>query len=215
MVGMAALARAAGSEIIVRLDADTMPADDAIARLSEAIAHGASVAVGANDPVLERRTFASLSAEFAAHVVERLKATSHTESYAVGRLVAYRTAALRRLTFPAHIINEDHYSAISIVRSGGTAVYEPAARCKFRVPLTFGDYQNQSRRILEGVRQLERIGVRRVPLPVVLHAIASSARAQPLHALCWALAYALSSVQPPPERCQPWPISRTTKGTVA
>lgn len=214
-VGMAALARAAAGEAIVRLDADTTPGADAIERLADAIARGASVAVGANEPVLERRTVASLSAAFATSVVERLKATRYTEYYAVGRLVAYETVALRRLEFPPHIINEDHYAAIRIVRSGGNAVFEPAARCRFRVPHTFRDYWNQSRRILEGERQLERIGIERAPLRAVLAALAASASLKPLSALCWAFAYGASSVQPAPASAQPWPISGSTKGSFA
>jgi len=214
MVGMAALARAAVGEAIVRLDADIVPDADAIERLADAIAQGASVAVGANEAVLERRTVASVSAAFAAGVTERLKATRYAAHYSVGRLVAYEAQALRRLEFPPHIINEDHYIAAMIARNGGTTVFEPAARCRFRIPLTFRDYWNQSRRILEGERQLERIGIERAPLRVVLAAVAADARLKPLSAVCWAMAYVASSMLPPPANVQPWPISHTTKPRV-
>lgn len=213
--GMAALAGAAAGEAIVRLDADTTPDACAIERLADAIARGASIAVGANEPVLGRRTVSSISAAFATSVVERLKATGYAEYYAIGRLVAYRTEALRQLEFSPHIINEDHYAAIQIVRNGGTAAFEPAARCRFRVPLTFSDYWSQSRRMLEGERQLERIGIRRAPLHAVLAALVSSACARPLGALCWVFAYCASSARRPPATTQPWPISGSTKGSFA
>ena len=173
------------------------------------------MAIGANEPVVERRTLASVSAAFATSVVERLKAGPYVEFYAVGRLVAYETAALRRIEFPPHIINEDHYTALEIVSNGGRAVFEPGASCRFRVPLTFRDYWSQSRRILEGERQLERIGIKRAPLHAVLAAVAASAVRAPGSSLCWAFAYVVSSVRPPPASAQPWPISRTTKGEFA
>lgn len=215
MVGMQALAREARGDVLVRIDADTNPSAYAPEQLADAIAGGAAIAVGANEPIYSRRTLASLSASFASGVVERLKAGPYCEYYAVGRLIAYDVAALRRLEFPPQIINEDHYTAGTMVRNGGRAVFVPRAQCKFRVPLTFRDYSSQSRRILEGERQLERHGIARAPLRAVLSALAASARARPGSALCWALAYTLSCMQRAPASAQPWPIARSTKGAFA
>ncbi|MBV8081960.1 MAG: glycosyltransferase family 2 protein [Candidatus Eremiobacteraeota bacterium] len=215
MAGMEALTRAARGDVMVKVDADILPLDDAIARLVDAIARGASLAVGSREAVVERRNIASRSAEFAASVVERLKATAYTEHYAVGQLAAYRTSAMRGLAFPTHLISEDRYISGSIGLGGGTAAFEPAARCKFRVPHTFRDYSRQSRRILEGLRQLETIGIKRAPFRVVLRALVASALTDPMSALCWAFAYGASSLRPAPAYTQPWPVATTTKGKVA
>jgi glycosyltransferase involved in cell wall biosynthesis len=211
-----ALIQAASGDVIVRLDADTLIGPDTIALLADEISDGCVLAIGANEPVLERLTIAALSAAFATSAVERLKKGPHKRHYAVGRLAAYAAAPLKALAIPDWIINEDHYAAVGVTRQGGRVKFVPRAKCRFKVPTTFADYRSQSRRVIEGERQLcERFGVEQTPTGDVIAAVAASALRQPVAAVCWALLYLASSIQPTPARCSPWPTAVTTKGPLA
>jgi glycosyltransferase involved in cell wall biosynthesis len=203
-------------DAIVRINADTAVEAHAIERLVDAVAAGATIAIGANVTKLERRTVPAMSAAFALAVVQRLKAGPHRQHYAVGNLVAFASAPLKALEIPSGIINDDHYIAASIVRNGGSAVFVPEARCRIKMSSTFEDYWRHSRRVLEGERQLERLyGIRRAPLGAVLWAVAATAPRKPVDALCWAFTYCWSSMRSAPLNGSIWQVSESTKGHIS
>ncbi|MBV8172900.1 MAG: glycosyltransferase [Candidatus Eremiobacteraeota bacterium] len=206
------LLREAANEAIVKINADIAPDAGALEHLVDALDAGAACAVGAANPIVSRASMVSLASAFSFETVERLKRGPHLYRYATGHLVAYRRSVLGDLNFPAALINDDRYTAEQIARSGGRFAYVPAARYRVKTAANALDYWRISRRVLEGERQLERIGITRAPLSSVLSAVAVTALRRPLRALPWAALYIWSSLRSSPTRDSRWPIATSTKG---
>src|SRR5271166_2640277 len=136
---MQRLLEAAHGAAIVRVNADVRVCDGAVRRLADAIEAGASLAIGAQDPLLTRVTTASLASSFAFDVVERLKAGEYRRHYAVGHFLGLARETVASIEYPPDVINEDHYLATQIFRKGGAIVYVPEARCQINPAATFTD----------------------------------------------------------------------------
>ncbi|HME82820.1 MAG TPA: glycosyltransferase [Candidatus Eremiobacteraceae bacterium] len=210
------LLKAARGDAILRINADVRVCDGAIRLLADAIESGASLAVGAQEPLLRRITVPALASSFAFAVIERLKAGEYLRHYAVGHLLAFARDTIADAELPPEIINDDHYLAMHIFRKGGTIVYVPEARCQLNPATTFADYWRVSRRVLEGERQLRRgYGVEATPFHVLASAVLATAARKPARAACWALMYTISSSLPSPVRNSAWETVRSTKTRIA
>jgi glycosyltransferase involved in cell wall biosynthesis len=213
--GVERLFQSATGDVIVRVNADVALEPGAIELLADAIADGAQIAIAAHIPIVKRASIAALAASFSHDVVEGLKDGPYRQHYAVGHFCSYSTKAVAGLVFPPELINDDHYTSITIARAGGRIVFVPEARCRIRLPATAGDYWRVSRRILEGERQLrDRYGMRTPPLHVVLGAVFRTALRKPLPAACWAPMYLWSSSRPTPTHNSAWPSALSTKGQI-
>jgi len=213
---VAHLLKAVRGDAILRVNADVRVCDGAIRRLADAIEAGASMAIGAQEPILRRVTMPALASTFAFDVIERLKASEYRHHYAVGHFIAFARDVAADVEFPPDIINDDHYLAMHIFRKGGTIVYVPEARCQLNPATTFKDYWRVSRRVLEGERQLRRgYAVDATPLRVLVGAVLASAARKPARAACWAIMYVVSSSLPSPVRNSAWETVRSTKVRIA
>jgi cellulose synthase/poly-beta-1,6-N-acetylglucosamine synthase-like glycosyltransferase len=213
--GVELLFQSATGDVIVRVNADVWLERGAIELLCDPIAAGAGIAIAAHVPIVARGSVAALAASFSHEVVEGLKNGPHRQHYAVGHFCSYSREAVRGMVFPPDLINDDHFTSITIARAGGRIVYVPEARCRIKLPATAGDYWRVSRRILEGERQLrDRYGMRPAPLHVVLGAVFLTALRKPVPAACWAPMYLWSSSRPTPTRDSAWPSALSTKSHI-
>jgi len=215
--GWSVLIAAARAEAIVRFDADVMPCDGAVAALCDALETGADMSFGVCEPVMRRRNAVSRCAAFAAAIVRASQRGARAAEFAVGRILALRTtAAMAAAPIPVDITNDDHYVSLLVRRNGGRVVHVPAARCRFIVPDTFGDYRRQSARVRAGERQLERLGLLE-PVGIADHAAAIGvcAARDPAGAACWVAMYAASLAFAARESPDAEPVIASTKAGFA
>jgi poly-beta-1,6-N-acetyl-D-glucosamine synthase len=112
--------------------------------------------------------------------------------------------AVRRELFeppPAHIINDDHYIALQIIRKGFKVVYVPEARSFERASLTAADEIERRARIIAGRYQIMAAGLHLLPLnrPFVAWQIISHKYLRPFVPFIMILALVLNimAVLPP------------------
>ena len=139
----------AEGEILVFSDANTLYAQDALLKLNERFDDPAIGAVSGRKTVSKVGIGESESLYWKYEsALKRWEGLLTSTTGVVGEMFAIRNELYQNI--PAHVINDDAYLGMSVVRQGFTLAYEPAAICVENPSASLGDELMRRRRINSG-----------------------------------------------------------------
>lgn len=183
------------SDVLVILDADTLPADESfIHKLIQPIVFDKSVGLtsGPNVSVTPRNFFEKVlffGLSFKTELFENMR--PNNLFLCVGANRAFSKALYKKINWPAGY-PEDAYSYLSTISLGFKFIYQKDAKVLFRLPDNFSDHLRQSRRFISSPIKLEKYFSEKIvaenykiPKNVLLRKMFKYAVKNPVYAICY------------------------------
>lgn len=215
------------SDILIIMNADILPADDkCISEIVKPIMRDASIGlVGGNVVSASPNTFfesvIGSSHEFKQSLYENID-HGDTVYLCHGRIRAFSRDLYTRLVWPDPV-PEDSYSYLRCKDAGYKFLYQKSARVLFRSPQTLVDYARQSRRFVDGKKQLgvhfgaQKVnGAFHIPVWLFVKAFMKFSTHRPMYAALYCLSMLVARLTPfKALNSRQWAISETTKSLLS
>jgi glycosyltransferase involved in cell wall biosynthesis len=181
-------------EIIVLVDADTIPSPDLLASLSSKISSDVGL-VAANSSPLPPKSFFARASFFVGRWLQEIRRSFEANQFTViGRALAIRSDIAKKITLPKDLLAPDLYISCRVRELGYDIAYAEDAIVHFKPTESVKDFASQVVRASLGHKQLKeysRTTLRKVSFPVQIAKALKVARNYPLCALATVMAYIL------------------------
>jgi len=182
-------------DVIVLIDADTIPLDDFLAKISSKLRESRAGLVAANSSPLPPKSFFARASFFVGVWLQEVRRSFAANSFTViGRGLAIKKEVAKRIILPTNLLAPDLYVSCRVKELGFEIQYAEDAIIYFKPTTTARDFASQVIRAFLGHRQLKLYSGRTlqmVPLTDLLAKAIHIAKRYPVHALATVLAYML------------------------
>jgi len=182
-------------DIIVLIDADTIPSDDFLAKISSKAIESKTGLVAANSAPMTPISFFAKASFFVGLWLQEVRRSFETNPFTViGRGLALKREVAKKIILPTGLLSPDLYISCRVKELGYGIQYAEDAVVYFRPTTSARDFASQVIRAYVGHRQLyrySRITLQRVPFRDLITKALGIARRYPIDALATALAYML------------------------
>lgn len=184
----------ARGDIIVLVDADTMPSPNLLASLSSKISSDVGL-VAANSSPLPPKSFFARASFFVGRWLQEIRRSFEANQFTViGRALAIRSDIAKQIALPKDLLAPDLYISCRVRELGYDIAYAEDAIVHFKPTESVRDFASQVVRASLGHKQLKeysRTTLRKVSFPVQIAKALKVARNYPLCALATVMAYIL------------------------
>jgi len=182
-------------DVVVLIDADTIPSDDFLAKISSKTIESRVGLVAANSSPLAPKSFFARASFFVGLWLQEVRRSFRANSFTViGRGLALKKEVAEKIVLPTRLLSPDLYISCRVKELGYEIQYAEDAIIYFKSTTSARDFASQVIRAFLGHRQLNGYSKRtlqRVPLADLITKAIHIARRYPVHALATILAYML------------------------
>ena len=182
-------------DIIVLIDADTIPSDDFLAKISsKTIESGAGLVAANSSPMAPKSFFARPSFFVGLWLQEVRRSFGANRFTVIGRGLAIKREVAKKIVLPTNLLSPDLYMSCRVKELGYEIRYAEDAIIYFRPTTSARDFASQVIRAFLGHRQLNDYSKRtlqNVPFTNLITKAIHIARRYPVHALATVLVYML------------------------
>jgi len=182
-------------DLIVLIDADTIPSDDFLAKISSKLIESGAGLVAANSSPLDPKSFFARASFFVGIWLQEVRRSFGANRFTViGRGLAIKREIAKKIVMPTELLAPDLYIACRVKELGYGIQYAEDAIVYFRPTTSVRDFASQVIRAFLGHRQLNGYSeetLQRVPFKDLITKAIRVARRYPIHAVATVLAYTL------------------------
>jgi len=182
-------------DLIVLIDADTIPSDEFLAEISsKTIGSGAGLVAANSSPLAPKSFFARASFFVGLWLQEVRRSFGANPFTVIGRGLAIKREVAKKIVLPTNLLSPDLYVSCRVKELGYEIQYAEDAVVYFKPTTSARDFASQVIRAFLGHRQLNDYSKRtlqKVPFMDLIIKAIHIARRYPVHALATVLAYML------------------------
>ena len=182
-------------DVIILVDADTIPSDTLLYSLSSKIEPSKIGLVAANSSPLEPGTFFGRASYFVGVWLQEIRRSFNANQFTViGRGLAVRREVAKQIVLPTDLLAPDLYVSCRVKELGYEILYAEDAIIHFKPTETVRDFASQVVRASLGHKQLNGYSQMSLQKVGMLNQVAKAlhvAKEYPIHAIATCIAYAL------------------------
>ena len=182
-------------DIIILVDADTIPSDDFLAKISSKSIESEAGLIAANSAPMTPKSFFARASFFVGLWLQEVRRSFGANPFTViGRGLALKREVAKKVVLPTGLLSPDLYISCRVKELGYEIQYAEDAVVHFKPTTSARDFASQVIRAYIGHRQLNGYSettLQKVPFKDLTKRAIGIAKHYPLHALATALAYIL------------------------